>query len=113
MRPTFEATPGRYTGPVPIVTHVHGSASVGDESDGYAEAWYLPDANDIPGSYATKGTWYDFFANKAASKFGVAWGQAPRRSSTRTPSARPRSRYHDHALGMTRLNVYAGPAASS
>jgi hypothetical protein len=74
MRPTFEATPGRYTGPVPIVTHVHGSASVGDESDGYAEAWYLPDANDIPGSYATKGTWYDFFANKAASRYGVGWG---------------------------------------
>ena len=43
-RPTFDATPGPYAGPVPIVTHVHGAVGVGDESDGYAEAWYLPDA---------------------------------------------------------------------
>ena len=30
-----------YTGPVPLVTHVHGSDGVGDESDGYPEAWFL------------------------------------------------------------------------
>ena len=30
MRPTFTTTPGPYTGPVPIVTHVHGLGSVGD-----------------------------------------------------------------------------------
>ena len=35
--PVFASTPGPYTGPVPIVTHVHG-AHVGPESDGYAEA---------------------------------------------------------------------------
>jgi len=110
MRPTFETTPGPYTGPVPIVTHVHGSASVGDESDGYAEAWYLPAANDIPEDYATEGTWYDFFADKAASKFGVAWG--PGFATFQYPNSQRASTiwYHDHALGMTRLNVYAGPA---
>jgi FtsP/CotA-like multicopper oxidase with cupredoxin domain len=110
MRPTFETTPGPYTGPVPIVTHVHGSASVGDESDGYAEAWYLPDANDIPAGYAREGTWYDFFADKAASKFGVAWG--PGFATFQYPNSQRASTiwYHDHALGMTRLNVYAGPA---
>ena len=36
----------RYTGPVPIVTHVHG-AHVGPESDGYPEAWWLPAASNI------------------------------------------------------------------
>src|SRR5262249_6533302 len=46
-RPTFTLTPGPYTGPVPIVTHLHGGHSQ-EESDGYAEAWYLPAANDIP-----------------------------------------------------------------
>ena len=90
-RPTFTATPGPYTGPVPIVTHVHGAVGVGDESDGYAEAWYLPAAGNIPTGYATKGTWYDFFAGKANAKFGVAWGPGSRPSSTRTTSASRRS----------------------
>jgi FtsP/CotA-like multicopper oxidase with cupredoxin domain len=109
-RPTFDATPGRYTGPVPIVTHLHGAAGVGDESDGYAEAWYLPDAGNIPAGFATEGTWYDFFAGKAASKFGVAWG--PGFATFQYPNNQRESTlwYHDHTLGMTRLNVYAGPA---
>jgi hypothetical protein len=47
-RPTFLSTPGPYTGPVPMVSHVHGASGVGDESDGYAEAWFLPNARNIP-----------------------------------------------------------------
>jgi spore coat protein A, manganese oxidase len=109
-RPTFAETPGPYTGPVPIVTHVHGAVGVGDESDGYAEAWYLPDANNTPGGYATEGTWYDFFKGKAASSYGAAWGAGF--ATFQYPNANRASTiwYHDHALGMTRLNVYAGPA---
>jgi FtsP/CotA-like multicopper oxidase with cupredoxin domain len=110
MRPAFDTTPGPYTGPVPIVTHLHGAAGVGDESDGYAEAWYLPAANDIPDGYATTGTWYNFFAGKASSKFTVTWG--PGFATFQYPNDQRESTlwYHDHALGMTRLNVYAGPA---
>jgi spore coat protein A, manganese oxidase len=109
-RPTFTSTPGAYTGPVPIVTHLHGAAGVGDESDGYAEAWYLPAANNIPDGYASQGTWYNFFAGKATSKFGVAWG--PGFATFQYPNDQRESTlwYHDHTLGMTRLNVYAGPA---
>jgi FtsP/CotA-like multicopper oxidase with cupredoxin domain len=109
-RPAFDSTPGPYTGPVPIVTHLHGSATVGDESDGYAEAWYLPDANNIPDGYAKDGTWYHFFAGKAANKFKVAWG--PGFATFQYPNSQRECTlwYHDHALGMTRLNVYAGPA---
>jgi FtsP/CotA-like multicopper oxidase with cupredoxin domain len=109
-RPTFASTPGRYTGPVPMVTHVHGSAGVGDESDGYAEAWYLPDANNIPFGFAAEGTWHRFFGDKAASKFGVSWG--PGFAIFQYPNTQRASTvwYHDHTLGMTRLNVYAGPA---
>ncbi|HJS30045.1 MAG TPA: multicopper oxidase domain-containing protein [Anaerolineales bacterium] len=109
-RPVFTSTPGPYTGPVPIVTHVHGAVGVGDESDGYAEAWYLPVAANIPASYATKGTWYDFFAGKALASYGEAWG--PGYATFQYPNANRASTiwYHDHALGMTRLNVYAGPA---
>jgi len=109
-RPTFTSTPGPYTGPVPIVTHLHGSAGVGDESDGYAEAWFLPAANNIPGGYAKEGTWYNFFAGKASTNFGVTWG--PGFSIFQYPNNQRECTlwYHDHALGMTRLNVYAGPA---
>jgi FtsP/CotA-like multicopper oxidase with cupredoxin domain len=100
----------QYTGPVPIVTHVHGAVGVGDESDGYAEAWYLPVAGNIPTSFANEGTWYNFFKNKAEAVYGAVWGpgfatfQYPNRNRASTIW------YHDHALGMTRLNVYAGPA---
>ncbi|HEY3474510.1 MAG TPA: multicopper oxidase domain-containing protein [Anaerolineales bacterium] len=109
-RPTFAETPRPYTGPVPIVSHVHGAVGVGDESDGYAEAWYLPAANDIPEGYATEGTWYNFFAGKAQSRYGETWG--PGFATFQYPNHNRASTiwYHDHALGMTRLNVYAGPA---
>jgi len=110
MRPDLTETPGPYTGPVPLVTHVHGAVGVGDESDGYAEAWYLPAANNIPAGYANEGTWYDFFADKAAKNFGVSWG--PGFAIFNYPNNQRESTiwYHDHSLGMTRLNVYAGPA---
>jgi len=109
-RPTFSSTPGPYTGPVPIVSHVHGAVGVGPESDGYAEAWYLPAAIDIPGDYATEGTWYNYFANKAFADYGETWG--PGFATFEYPNHNRASTiwYHDHALGMTRLNVYAGPA---
>jgi FtsP/CotA-like multicopper oxidase with cupredoxin domain len=109
-RPTFSDTPPAYTGPVPIVTHVHGAVGVGDESDGYAEAWYLPAAKNIPAGYARRGSWYDYFRGKAAARFGAPW--APGSATFQYPNANRASTiwYHDHALGMTRLNVYAGPA---
>jgi FtsP/CotA-like multicopper oxidase with cupredoxin domain len=111
-RPDFtgQPTPGPYTGPVPMVTHVHGAVGVGDESDGYAEAWFLPNAGNIPAGYATKGTWYDFFAGKAAADYGAAWG--PGYATFQYPNDNRASTiwYHDHTLGMTRLNVYTGPA---
>ena len=110
-RPDFELTPGAYTGPVPMVTHVHGAVGVGDESDGYPEAWYLPDLGDsLPEGYADRGTWYEFFAAKAEASYGAAWG--PGYATFQYPNLNRASTiwYHDHALGMTRLNVYAGPA---
>ncbi len=52
-----------YQGPVPLVTHVHGAHTT-EESDGYAEAWYLPNANDIPRRYAETGTFFDYYTKK-------------------------------------------------
>jgi FtsP/CotA-like multicopper oxidase with cupredoxin domain len=109
-RPTFTETPGAYTGPVPIITHVHGSVGVGDESDGYPEAWYLPAARNIPSGYAREGTWYRFFKRKAEDAFEQDWDRAS--AVFQYPNSQRASTiwYHDHTLGMTRLNVYAGPA---
>jgi len=100
----------QYRGPVPMVTHVHGAVAVGDESDGYAEAWYLPAAGNIPADYAKVGTWYDFFANKAKNNFGVSWD--PGFAIFQYPNSYRAATiwYHDHTLGMTAQNVYAGPA---
>ncbi len=106
-RPTFTTTPGRYTGPVPIVTHVHG-AHTHQESDGYAEAWFLPQAVDMPAGFATTGTFYDKF--KASSPLGADW--TPNSAVFEYPNDQRATTlwYHDHTLGMTRVNVYAGPA---
>jgi len=97
--------PTPYTGPVPIVTHVHGAHTT-EESDGYAEAWYLPNARNIPRGYATTGTFYDYFNDK----YKLGWGKG--RATFTYPNDQPATTlwYHDHTLGMTRLNVYAGPA---
>lgn len=114
-RPFFDTTPGSYTGPVPMVTHVDGSVDIGDESDGYAEAWFLPAAGNLPTTYATVGAWYDFFKAKAAAKGYLQPGTMAWEAGTAVfqyPNSHRASTmwYHDHALGMTRLNVYAGPA---
>jgi spore coat protein A, manganese oxidase len=109
-RPSFDETPGAYAGPVPIVTHVHGAVGVGDDSDGYAEAWYLPDASNIPAEFATEGTWYDFFAAKAAENYGASWDPGYATFQYPNLGRAGTTWYHDHTLGMTRLNVYAGPA---
>ena len=109
-RPKFTSTPGSYTGPVPMIPHVHGAIGMGDESDGYAEAWWLPNANNIPAGYARVGTWHDFFAAKAKHKFGVRWGRGFSVFQYPVDQRASTIWYHDHVLGMTALNVYAGEA---
>jgi FtsP/CotA-like multicopper oxidase with cupredoxin domain len=96
------ASPDPYMGPIPMVVHVHGS-HVEPVSDGYPEAWWLPDANNIPAGYATEGTFYDDI-NGGAPGTGSAVYQYTNDQPTTTLW------YHDHTLGMTRLNVYAAGA---
>ncbi len=91
-----------YSGPVPIITHLHG-AHTRPESDGYPEAWYLPAANNIPVGYATTGRLANQFGPDNTGS-GAATFNYPNDQNSATLW------YHDHTLGMTRLNVYAGPA---
>ncbi len=70
---------------VRTVTHLHG-ASVESESDGYPEAWFTEGYKEV-GSHFHKPIYrYDNVMRPC-----TLW-------------------YHDHALGITRLNVYAGLA---
>ena len=101
--------PEPYRGPVPIVTHLHGGHST-DESDGYPEAWYLPAANNLPAGFATTGTWYNFFRAKFAAVWGGTWDPGSAKFMYPNDQRAATLWYHDHTLGMTRLNVYAGPA---
>ncbi len=103
----FDPTP--YRGPVPIVTHLHGGHST-EESDGYPEAWFLPAAKDIPSGYAAVGTEYDHFRFKFQSLWGVPWKPGSAVFQYANDQRATTLWYHDHTLGMTRLNVYAGPA---
>jgi spore coat protein A len=92
-----------YLGPVPMVPHVHG-AHVQPDSDGYPEAWWLPDADNIPSGYATQGTLVNQYDRETNTTPGVADFYYPNTQPSTTLW------YHDHTLGMTRNNVYAGPA---
>ena len=94
-----------YAGPVPIVTHVHG-AHAPDWADGYAEAWYLPAATNIPDGYAAEGSWYETFKAKS----GMPWEPGSATFDYPNDQRAATLWYHDHSLGMTRANVYAGPA---
>lgn len=81
---------GPYLGPVPLVTHLHGGAT-SSQADGMPDAWSGPvPSNDAEPSirgrlYAQA---YEYDNRQEAAQL---W-------------------YHDHALGITRLNVYAGLA---
>jgi len=99
--------PNPYVGPVPVVTHVHG-AHVYQESDGYPEAWYLPAANNIPAGYAKVGSFYDQY--KAGATSGTLWSAGNAVFDYPNDQNASTIWYHDHAMGMTRTNVYAGPA---
>jgi bilirubin oxidase len=101
--------PGPYRGPVPIVTHLHGAHTT-DESDGYPEAWYLPAASNIPRGFASTGTWYNHFRAKYLARWGGSWAPGTAKFTYANSQRATTLWYHDHALGMTRVNVYAGPA---
>jgi spore coat protein A len=104
--PYLNGVNGSYTGPVPMVTHVHGAHTL-EDSDGYPEAWYLPaQAAADPNIVSATGTYFDLFN----AKYGNGW--TPGTVSFKYPNNQRATTlwYHDHTLGMTRLNVYAGPA---
>lgn len=70
---------------VRTVVHLHG-ANVDAESDGHPDAWYTKDYEYVGHKFKRKV--YEYTNHQSAA---TMW-------------------YHDHAIGITRLNVYAGLA---
>jgi spore coat protein A, manganese oxidase len=84
--PPFNPFPPGYDtaqSPIPIVTHLHGGVTPSD-SDGFVESWFTKDERK-KGPTFTSSTFEYYNAQLATT----LW-------------------YHDHTLGMTRLNVAAG-----
>lgn len=98
-----------YKGPVPIVTHLHGGHTQ-EESDGHPESWYLPKASDIPKDYAVVGSLYKKYSHKYHEQFGNRWHDGYSIVNYPNDQRDGTLWYHDHALGITRINVYAGLA---
>jgi spore coat protein A, manganese oxidase len=92
-------TPAPYRGPVPFVVHVHG-AHVNAQSDGHPEAWWLPARF---AGYSSAGSHFSQFDPSNTVPGSAFYGYENSQPATTLW-------YHDHTLGMTRLNVYAGPA---
>ena len=98
--PTIMAGPnGLMVGDLPtnrIVTHLHGGATPWF-SDGTPFQWYTPTGKhgasfmNVPGFPAFPGTGTYYYPNDQSSR--LVW-------------------YHDHAIGLTRLNAYAGIASA-
>ncbi|MFE7063379.1 multicopper oxidase family protein [Sutcliffiella sp. NPDC057660] len=70
---------------VRTVVHVHG-AVVEPDSDGYPDSWFSANFEQVGPTFTQKIYRYDNYMNSC-----TLW-------------------YHDHALGITRLNIYAGLA---
>jgi FtsP/CotA-like multicopper oxidase with cupredoxin domain len=75
-----------YIGPPPVVTHLHGGA-VPSEFDGNPDAWFTPGLGITGPGFSTNS-----YAYPNVQEATTLW-------------------FHDHVLGMTRLNLYAGLAA--
>ena len=72
--------------PVRTVVHLHG-ANVPPEFDGHPEAWFTPGRTEAGPTFVT-----DLYAYPNRQRAAALW-------------------YHDHTIGITRLNIYAGLAA--
>ncbi|MDH4209222.1 MAG: copper oxidase, partial [Anaerolineae bacterium] len=90
-----------YAGPIPAVVHLHGG-EVPPQLDGGPDAWFLS-STTTPGGYNQHGHAYYSFP-----------GAAPNEAIYAYPNSQEGANiwFHDHALGITRLNVYAGMAGA-
>jgi spore coat protein A len=86
-----------YSGPQPVVPHLHGG-ELRSDSDGGPDEWWTPggegflSTNPAPGGIRGPGYFKNIFNYPNTQEAATIW-------------------FHDHVLGITRTNVYAGLAA--
>jgi FtsP/CotA-like multicopper oxidase with cupredoxin domain len=85
-----------YHGPVPATAHLHGGA-VPPELDGGPDSWFTSDGRHAGHGYYTRE--HVAHADHAVYRYPNSQEAAP-------------LWFHDHTLGLTRLNVYAGLAGA-
>lgn len=85
-----------YAGPIPAVVHLHGG-EVPPVLDGGPDSWFTSDGNYVGHGYYSKDSNdpknYDIYRYPNSQEAAPIW-------------------FHDHTLGATRLNVYAGLAGA-
>ncbi len=86
-----------YDGPIPAVVHLHGG-DVPPVLDGGPDAWFTSDGLYQGHAYYTR-PGVPVAGNEAVYRYPNSQEAAP-------------TWFHDHALGVTRLNVYAGLAGA-
>lgn len=93
MGPIMTGPTSPYTGPIPTVVHLHG-AEVPSAYDGGPNEWFTSDG-------------------RHGSAYSTASSTAANSAVYRYPNTQPATTlwFHDHALGMTRINVLSGLAA--
>ncbi len=92
-----------YAGPIPAVVHLHGG-EVPPQLDGGPDAWFLSTPTD---GYRQQG--HSYYTSTVPGDTA-----APNEAIYRYPNSQEGANiwFHDHALGITRLNVYAGLAGA-
>ncbi len=97
MMPPMGECAENYMGPIPAVVHLHGG-DVPPVLDGGPDAWFTSDGSHHgPAYYSRPGV--SVGGNEAVLRYPNGQEAAP-------------IWFHDHALGVTRLNVYAGLAGA-
>jgi spore coat protein A len=89
-----------YAGPIPAVVHLHGG-EVPPELDGGPDAWFL---SSPAAGYTTHG--HAFYSRYGGSDINYSIYNYPNTQEAANIW------FHDHVLGATRLNVYAGLAGA-
>ncbi len=96
--PQWIGNPNHYTGGIPATVHLHGAEDPA-AIDGGPESWFLSDGSAVGKQFYSRGWDGINPQNYATYRFSNVQEAAP-------------LWFHDHVLGVTRINVYMGLAGA-